>query len=524
MKFKFLFTVLFCLFFVPSFANENISIDSLIQVFNENKGKAHIETANQLMEQFESVSDTLYIFNDESNIDVVDFETYRWGGEYYYAQSKYNEALDCSLKALQTVECDEIEDGNKSDGFGLAAIIYTRVGDFTNAISYAEKALAIDKANGDKDRMSSNLNTIAGIYLVANQHEKAVSHILESIEIEELLDRPNKLAIRYGMASEIYSGIHDGEKAKEMAQKALDIEKSLGNPNKIAIRQSQLAGAYLELKDTLTAEKFLIEASDGLRKVGNLNSLAITLNQLGNIVANRGEKQNASELFKECAEICEKTGNKLVESKARKMAYQNLRNINDKEALVQLERYSELLKDLYNEQTAESLAEFEAKYETAEKQHQIELKEEQIKRQRINTIFLIWILVAAIVGLVLALRLIYLRNRSNKILVRTNILKDKLIALGEVKNDNAGTEEGQQEIADVAKEISSLGALPDIHLTNREKQVIALSAQGLMTKEIADKMNISQRTVDTHKTNIFKKLGINSTVELIIYAKQAGII
>lgn len=60
--------------------------------------------------------------------------------------------------------------------------------------------------------------------------------------------------------------------------------------------------------------------------------------------------------------------------------------------------------------------------------------------------------------------------------------------------------------------------------TNREKDIITLCKDGLLSKEIADKLRISPRTVETHKNNIFKKLGINSTVELALYALKYDII
>jgi len=60
--------------------------------------------------------------------------------------------------------------------------------------------------------------------------------------------------------------------------------------------------------------------------------------------------------------------------------------------------------------------------------------------------------------------------------------------------------------------------------TQREKEIIDLCRTGLQSKEIANRLNISSRTVDTHKNNIFKKLGINNTLEMVQYAIEHGII
>ena len=55
-------------------------------------------------------------------------------------------------------------------------------------------------------------------------------------------------------------------------------------------------------------------------------------------------------------------------------------------------------------------------------------------------------------------------------------------------------------------------------LTKREKEVIKLVVEGLTNKEIADKLFISIRTVDSHKNNIMQKLNLKSSVELVKYA------
>lgn len=61
-------------------------------------------------------------------------------------------------------------------------------------------------------------------------------------------------------------------------------------------------------------------------------------------------------------------------------------------------------------------------------------------------------------------------------------------------------------------------------LTDREKQVLKLIAEGYTQKEAADILNISTKTVVTHQTNISQKLDIHTRAGLIKFAIQKGII
>jgi len=60
-------------------------------------------------------------------------------------------------------------------------------------------------------------------------------------------------------------------------------------------------------------------------------------------------------------------------------------------------------------------------------------------------------------------------------------------------------------------------------LSQREIEVIRLFAEGLSFKEIADKLFISARTVESHKNHIMRKLNLNNNVELIKYAILNGL-
>lgn len=65
---------------------------------------------------------------------------------------------------------------------------------------------------------------------------------------------------------------------------------------------------------------------------------------------------------------------------------------------------------------------------------------------------------------------------------------------------------------------------PHEKLSNREFQIMRLTAQGKATKDIALELSISLQTVSTHRARILKKLGLQSTAELIRYAVQNDLI
>tara|TARA_R110000737_G_scaffold174570_1_gene199917 strand:+ start:791 stop:1468 length:678 start_codon:yes stop_codon:yes gene_type:complete len=62
------------------------------------------------------------------------------------------------------------------------------------------------------------------------------------------------------------------------------------------------------------------------------------------------------------------------------------------------------------------------------------------------------------------------------------------------------------------------------HLTNREQTILLQLAQGQSNKEVALTLDISVRTVETHRKNIKKKLGISSTAGLTRYALEHGVL
>lgn len=61
-------------------------------------------------------------------------------------------------------------------------------------------------------------------------------------------------------------------------------------------------------------------------------------------------------------------------------------------------------------------------------------------------------------------------------------------------------------------------------LTDREREVLQLIAEGKSNKEAANVLNVSPYTIETHRTNLMQKLGVHNTAEIVLYAVRKGIV
>jgi two-component system nitrate/nitrite response regulator NarL len=66
-------------------------------------------------------------------------------------------------------------------------------------------------------------------------------------------------------------------------------------------------------------------------------------------------------------------------------------------------------------------------------------------------------------------------------------------------------------------EPTPLGGRDRSPLSQREREIVVLVAQGFKNKEMAEKMFISEQTVKNHLHNIFDKLGVSDRLELALY-------
>jgi len=65
---------------------------------------------------------------------------------------------------------------------------------------------------------------------------------------------------------------------------------------------------------------------------------------------------------------------------------------------------------------------------------------------------------------------------------------------------------------------------PHLHLSDREYEVFELIARGVPTSSIADKLSLSQNTINTYRARVLEKMDMKTNAEIVRYAVKHGLI
>lgn len=119
---------------------------------------------------------------------------------------------------------------------------------------------------------------------------------------------------------------------------------------------------------------------------------------------------------------------------------------------------------------------------------------------------------------------------GGKGLLSKNIIKGELIyaikvvAKGGKYFGSGYTEEKLQEILEMNTPADPVVVFQDTDLSRRELEVLRLVCDGYSSHEIAEALEIGKKTVDTHRSSIMKKLGVENTSQLIKFAVKNRIV
>lgn len=456
--------------------------DTYDKLLSDFDNSTSVSAANRFFKQLDAdeITDSLIIFNENTPVDSVQGQVWYWASVCMYEMQQYKSAEKYGLKSLPLLHDDE----TKADCLNLIGCIYVRLGDFDQAAAYTKQCLDIDMRSGDDDRISSSLNTLAGIYMAAYQPKEAEVYIIKAIEHADKAQNPARKAILLGMASEIYHALGNDTISLQYADQSYELEKVIGNEHRSAIRLSQKASALIGLHRYGEAEQTLETVIPTLRQCCDKHSLAIACNKMGMSLLCQEREKEAIAYYREAADILVETGDLMNEMHSRRGLYESLWKINPDSAKIELDRFDLLKDSLYTNATAENLARYNAEFENDQLQQEISRRQ----RQHISNIIIIF----AIAIIVCLSALIAVRKNQKRQQRRTKELTHEIELLKKMLN----AENREAEPSDEEKS-------PENDESDSNKQflmnLIKAVNEGLPTGEfgveaIASKLNMSEQT------------------------------
>lgn len=479
-----LLTILFCMCTYEMRA-EKTEADDLIKKFI--RSDYSLDEANRFFEFLdkEKFTDTKMVFTTGTSNDSLRRQVWYWAAEWYNDVQEYTKAKEYAQKALPLFRYPNLE---KADCLNLLGIINVRLGDFPAAASYAKQSVDIDMKLGDPDRISSGLNTLAGIYMAANQAEKAKQFILQGLQYAEEADNKPRKAILLGMASEVYHKLGDDNKSLSYARKAFELDSIQGKKPKMATRLSQIASALVGLKRYKKAESTYIRAIAMFKEVGNLHSVGIDLNQLGFVYINQKRHRKAIECFSEASKIFSKMGDLYNNIYSHKGLYESYWLQNPDSAKIALEKFNVLKDSLYHKASADALAKYNAEFDRDRFQEEIQRRKVTHVRD-ITLVVGFFLIIAGIAAFVF--RAMYRRHQLQML----ELIKN-------VEEIQAKCEKAEKELIVRKSEATTAGPVPEIK--NEDAQVFlaqlfetveaALTNKDYGVAKIASMMNMTERT------------------------------
>lgn len=427
-----------------------------------------------------------------------------------------------------------------SDAYNGLSYAYYDLGQYDKAIAYGNRSLECDLQIGDSTRISTSFNLLAVIFAHQRRFDEAERYMHDAIAYVPLANTRMR-AGRYAVLGEILSAVGKNDEAVGYIRKAYTLDSTDNRTDKMPVRLSQLGTVYLSQKDYAKAEVTLARATDGLRAIGNNYSLCINLMvQTKNYIA-LGRKAEAEKTATECLAL----STRLDKRKTKLDALRLLAELRQSPELY--EQALKLNDSLYNEQISEQIADFEARYATAEKEKEAAQLQVVVNRQRYALIVFVLVFAALLVGTVLvhfarrmrrdiehtekvARELFVSHSKQNAVSVKPAIdaqepENESDARIRESENQSSETEKVTPESIENQVTAAQEPAVDsdEIQLSPREVDIVKACCQGKLSKEIADEFGISKKTVDNHKSAIYQKLGICNNTELILYAVKHGI-
>lgn len=378
-------------------------------------------------------------------------------------QSQYDSALQLMIEAKnasETIDDQEVV----AQVLNAIAIIYIQYSnDAEKALNAFQNALKIHLNDDDSAQASRVMQNIGQIHNMTGQNDSALYYLRISNRMVEEMKDFRSLAVGTNILGAVFYDLSLLDSSEVYFRKAIQLD--LMNQDSIGLIQD-----YSQLGNTLLA--------------ANKMSEAIRYSQLAfNNTKDLYLKAETAEIL---SRIYEGTGEYL-------------------ESLAYFKTFKLLTDSMQREDQRNTVSELQTKYETAEKEKEIELANAELERKERFQQFLIIIIVIILVFSALAIFLLIQRFKLRRALLSQEI--DTLRA--QINSIFKGG------ISNLDLSIDQINEGLYKPLSEREYEILTLAVSDQTNSEIADTVFVSVNTVKTHLKNIYSKLGVSNRKEAL---------
>ena len=393
-------------------------LDSLYRVFENSRGEAAYRAAVAIDEVVGREPN----FDLDTDKDEIKLKLLRTMILYHFNNNDFQHVVQYSEVGI--AHYDEIGDLFNEAGCTMTlANAYQRLGQLDKAIEcYNQCNDLMDRIGGEMAEVNKRyvMNNIAEIHLAMGEYDTAEEMYRKCIEMLGEVD-VNDTASNLDLATYLQNLAEvriaqDNPEAVDFAEKSLDLSRKYhDSPHKIINRLVALSKAYRLMGRTEESEALMDDALQIAKEEGETfleTSIYLQKGDFSKAIA-MADENHYDELLQEALEG----------------AYQLERERNPKLALDYFER-SVMMKDsVFNENQQQLIRDYQVRYATQEKEHELQMQLEKTKRNKMYAIVLA--VVAALLLLIAFIwyRLAQIRKKRNEELERLNLTKDRLLSI-----------------------------------------------------------------------------------------------
>ncbi|MGK4568072.1 tetratricopeptide repeat-containing sensor histidine kinase [Flavobacterium sp. 3HN19-14] len=321
-------------------------------------------------------------------------------GVTYTKLSNYTEALSNLQKGLAIAK-------SRNDGFGIFAaynnigLVYSNQGMNEEALQNYLSCLKTQISKKDSYKVGETYNNIASCYLVNNKPNLAIQYLKEGLRRSIAENDGAAIANNYIITGRFYSKKNDFPQMLEYYQKALKINEEIQNPFGIADAQYNIGYAYFKLGNTKKAIELINTALVTFKMAGQLDYIKDSYNDL--------------------TEIYKSTGN-------YKLAYEN-------HVL-----YTEMHDSIVNVEKGKKFKELEVKFDLKNVKENAKIKEALAKKELQNQKNIRYYTIAGMLLVVIFLIILILQRNKIAKIRRQKALEEERNRISRDLHDNLGAQ------------------------------------------------------------------------------------